>query len=84
MGQAKQKDLRIQELQEENRNLKATLALMGGEGVLWGESKATSLPGVLVRDITIKVPIPAGWSVPQHAQPHYDKYSGTVSIRLQN
>lgn len=82
MGQAKQKNLRIAELQEENRTLKASLALMDGELVLLSEAK--NIAGVLVRDLTIKVPVPAGWHIPPMAQPHYDQYSKTVSIRLNN
>ena len=81
MGQAKQKDLRIQQLQEENRILKASLTLMDGESIWLGEAK--NISGVLVRDLTIRVPIPAGWHVP-HLQPHYDEYTKTVSIRLIN
>jgi hypothetical protein len=82
MGQAKQKDLRIQELQEENRILKASLTIMDGECVYLGEAK--NIAGVLVRDISIRVPVPAGWHVPPQAQPHYDQYTKTISIRLNN
>lgn len=82
MGQAKQKDFCIQELQNENRMLKASLALMDGESVLLSEAK--NVGGMLVRDLTIKVPLPAGWHVFPFSPSHYDKHTGTISIRLKN
>lgn len=81
---------RIRALEEENACLRATVAILGGDGVVFREGPQIPVGNVdkasfilNLRDVVIKVPIPPGFRLQRMGQPELDVVNGTVSVRVE-